>query len=263
MLRLLEADGRCVPSKSVVLVRHGLDNNHLDISLDQPLCEAGIPNVTTLAKELALFYQSCDRPITIYSSTKLRAVQTADIIGSWLLDKLEIPILSKRVDALRELYQGHFRIVDYRDKEPYPPFVSAWAVWAKALASKDILYRFGDPVLRANDLLCSELSGWFSVFGENQKEHTARLYSFIKGILPLVGIEPIIIVAHQAVCTRLQRFFNTRMRLGQDIGHFMDLEMLSYRRSLDPAEGIVLSSFDSELCLWNIEYTVRYLEEVP
>ncbi|MDD5289966.1 MAG: phosphoglycerate mutase family protein [Patescibacteria group bacterium] len=234
-------------SQSVV-IRHGEDDNHLTPSLDQPLSANSIEEVEQLAIEVSKFCSCPDdrnSGVTIFHSPKIRTRQTASIVASFCkLAKIDVNIVMD--NDLREMDQGRFIIRNHVDGNDYPPLMQAWSAFQKKMVQSDLLYRFGDPLInRKGEAEFPELLDWFLSFGENQKEFSLRLYRFLSTILlPLKGRIPII-VAHQALASRIQKIFHVLNNA--DIEHKMEpgylvceLERTGSRVSLNHACGAVV-----------------------
>lgn len=192
---------------ALLLLRHGTDVPILRSDLNPPLDYHRLDEFQELVSDVVSLCCSKDN-IRLSYSDRLRARQSAEILLAGLDEKKTVEMCG--TGLIREVYHGHFKIINHKQGDIYPPLVDAWSLWAEVLADMDIDYRYGNPV-RKGEIPFPSLSGIFTKFGENHREFTIRLYAFLIDLIDLHysdGGSFNIVLAHQATLSRIQRVFN-------------------------------------------------------
>lgn len=226
---------------SVLLLRHGTDLTVLRSNLNPPLDPSKIHEFEELVAEAS---ELCaGKWVRLLHSSRVRAQESARIIvEKFGLDRIaEI----ESSDLIREVYHGDFKIINHRQGEIYPPLVDAWTLWAEALADMDIDYRYGNPV-RKGEIKYPRLVGIFTKFGENHREFTIRVYSFMVDLIQRFYSDSDvfnIVLAHQATLSRIQRVFNALSSL-QEVPAagvlVREIEQASNRIDIRESHGVVV-----------------------
>ncbi|MDP3989568.1 MAG: hypothetical protein Q8P93_05035 [bacterium] len=211
--------------------------------LNPPLDSIRINEFRELVTEIATL---CERKqkIRLFYSNRLRAVQSARI----LIQDLGVRRFTEIVESklICEVCHGRFKIDNYKQGDIYPPLVMAWTLWAEALADMDIDYRYGNHI-RKGEIKYPALTGVFTQFGENHREFTIRLYSFLIDLIQCFYSNPNIfniVLAHQATLSRIQRVFNALTTLRKIPAEGMlvrRIERASERVSIKESHGVTIT----------------------
>lgn len=269
-MRLIRLEEHCyVNADYFVVLRHGKDCSRLMQSLDQPLVVETIIDIVQLALETADLYRQASKfnGIKIYSSPRIRALQTADVLQTVFANN-SIASTVVKVEGLREMGQGHFIIKGHIEGTDYVPLVDAWKAFQERLSKGDILYRFGDPLRQTDSVFkYPAFADLFNTFGENQLEFSLRLYPFLKHFLSEKTQELQIIVAHQAIASRIQKIVSVLRETpaadsfeAGDLSH--RLERLGKRISIELACGLVILKPYPDLSMEILEREILYLRDL-
>lgn len=121
--------------------------------------------------------------IVMYSSTRLRALETAKKIEDALLKNSEgIDVELRPESALRELDQGDINLPEgFKDGDYFQPLSDAWEIFFKeSFDNNNLFYRFGDPLVGdGNTASYEKLRGVFSSYGECYAQFAERIYDFL------------------------------------------------------------------------------------
>lgn len=266
-VRLLEVENNSIDrSNDFIVARHGKDYPCLTQTLNQPLIPEAAAEIIKLAEEIIDFYafRGVYNGIKIYSSIRIRALQTSDILSeAFAQSGISTEIIAS--EEIREMHQGHFIIKDYIEGDDYSPLVNAWKVFQEKLKEGDILYRFGDPLKQSDgNVKYPALADFFAAYGENQREFSLRLYAFLKNFFSEKSTKLQLIVTHQATVSRIQRIISVLSRAfdadsfkAGDLVH--RLERAGDRVSIEPACGVVILKPDIGLSVKILEKELVYL----
>jgi len=251
-------------NNSLLLLRHGTDIPVLCSDLNPPLDPRFKDEFQELVSEVRLICSQKDN-IRLSYSNRLRGKQSAEMLISGLGKKKSIKVCES--DKIREVYHGHFKIINHTQGEKYPPLVDAWKLWAEALAEMDIDYRYGNPVRKGKNSY-PRLNGIFTKFGENHREFTIRLYSFLVDLINLYHSNSSnlfnIVIAHQATLSRIQRVFNAlfEMRRVPLPGKLvLEIERSSSRINIEESHGVIVRFPPRELSINVLQQEINHLKK--
>lgn len=171
--------------KEIIGVRHLEDEDALmTYGFDTPLKEGQEVTVNKIADQII---EDCKRlakdRVDFIFSTQKRTADTASFVKDAVLSKNEDINISLQPDRrLADLNQGKLIFPEgYKDGDFVPGLSVAWkAFWEQSFDKKNLLYRFGDPIVQSDGTyMYPELEPIFSELGESCAEFTYRLYDFL------------------------------------------------------------------------------------
>lgn len=230
-----------------IAVRHGQDDeSYIDGLFDNGLVPERADEIVHLADEIASFFKEAGNytHVRLLHSSKLRAYQTSAVIEQYL-SGVNISASRRRVDELRELYQGEMVLTDDQTLQERAAILErAWQAYGVAVEACDFTYRFGDPDIQENGMArYPGLENVFAGYGENQYEFTKRIYEFVRDTMQydFEGALPVI-VAHRATVTKIQRIMGACSILGESIepGDLPTAERSTPRTKVGHAQGVIL-----------------------
>jgi broad specificity phosphatase PhoE len=238
---------------NVLVMRHGEDGVELTEELDQSLTLVGQEEARESAHSAAwlLRGQGYDS-ITIETSPKKRSVESTEIAAE-AMEEVGIKVINANFrDELREMYQGSFVISpEFFDGDLYMPLENAWQALRREISLGNIDYRFGDPAKDKDGISqYPELEDLFYEFGENQREYTLRLFTFLEKLLETRKKQPPtqlpLIIAHQATASRTQRILGA-IEYAED--HYenesiLEIEQKFEREKVEHGEFVALGDFN-------------------
>lgn len=249
-------------SDSVMLLRHGTDLPVLRSDLNPPLDPAKLYEFKELVSDIVDLCHS-KKQIRLLHSNRKRAQESVEIIVDAIGTEHIVEIIE--TGLIREVYHGHFKIINHKQGDIYPPLVDAWTLWAEALADSDIDYRYGDSFQRGK-LKGSSLVDIFTKFGENHREFTLRIYSFLMDLINLHYSDNNIfniVLAHQATLSRIQRVFNALTvleKVPSEGALVREIERVSDRINIEESRGVVIQYPPKDFAISVLQQEVNYLK---
>lgn len=154
-----------------ILIRHSYDNHsYIDGKNDTELTEKGLRIANNVAKKV--IYDISSTKVRIRYSTKLRAKQTAEIIGEYLM-KNNIYCSIESDYSLTELYQGNFNFSNLTHQERIDFLQSCWDEFEYYRLRGNLDYRFGEN--KNSDIIRK--------LGENHREWSIRIANGVLNII--------------------------------------------------------------------------------
>jgi broad specificity phosphatase PhoE len=243
-------------SSELLIIRHGLDDdgitNPIDGLLgDEPeLTPAGVSGVHETAQRLmnTLDTVNAEDGIRIYSGTKLRTIQSAQIIQSYF-DTASIDVSC----ALDNPTYGRISKNPLADHQEYVnKFKLAWRAFDESWKHQGNLdYRFGEPIPENSRF--ESLNDFIEhPYGESQREIYVRVYSKLLEIMQYAQEDSHlpIIVTHKTIAREIQTFIGA---------HNEGIPVAEYplAKSLVHAEASHTRIVDAKLCIDSLANTLK------
>lgn len=203
----------------ILLMRHGYDDHSfIDGKNDTNLTVEGVKHIKDISIEIAkIALSKYESGISINSSSKRRAVQTAEIISE-TLHKNHFDHSFVIDDRLRELYQGEIinvEILSHQDKKII--LQRLWEIFNQERNKDNFDYKFGSPAY-CNDSYCDMDSFIKRPYGESHNELVARVLTAFMDIInhsETDGRTPLI-VAHRGTIREMLSISNSAERLNSN-----------------------------------------------
>lgn len=169
----------------VPIIKHLEDENDLLQGRDSDLVSGQETSAEAIAEEIQNLLETEDYRIAVFTvSPKKRAQQTAHMVRQALSEKSGLRIIYKTENDLREIDQGVFILPEeYQPGDSYAGLREAGKIFSDETfnptnpSSDNLLYRFGDPVLRTDGTYkYPSIAEKFTSPGENYRDVLVRLY---------------------------------------------------------------------------------------
>ncbi len=164
----------------VSLVRHLQDIDDLNYKMDAPIALGQEERINSIEeKVMDIVNSNLSKNISIISSSKLRAMDTARIIGDFFnSDEYRISIYSE--PSLRELDQGEFILPEsYKPGDYFEILPRAWDIFFDETFKYQQPYRFGQPHSVDHLRRYSDIETYFLEYGETGQELHSRYFNFL------------------------------------------------------------------------------------
>ena len=212
-----------------VLVRHSYDiHSYIDGKNDTDLTVEGIEMAQQKAKPLTKELGSLNALIPIYSSSKKRAMHTAEIIAEQL-NKDGIPYTLQPDKNINELYQGNMLIDGLAHEYKAELMHNAWVAFNAERNNGNYNYRFGQP----HSLLLREFVD--VPYGETHNEYALRIAKSFRNYIHQGGT-PLVVLHGGGIgqILNLSDIMNTKTEMSIEDADLLRRE--KFYRSIDYCE---------------------------
>lgn len=157
--------------KEFILMRHSYDDHsYIDGENNTSLTSDGIKIAKTAAKQILMHFD--DRKIIVRTSTKKRALETAEIVCSEMLkNNMCAELIEDK--CLNELYQGKFNFNSLSHEDRVNFLQSCWDDFEWNRENDNLFHRFGE--YKSKDIVLMP--------GENHSQWSKRIGNGVLNIL--------------------------------------------------------------------------------